>query len=113
MTFNNSISLDKALILEKSEEHIKGFDYPIQIEVFNGVEREEELQKLLHYIKEQTALYKVCTVQIANLLNSNKSTFKVKEKSKILLHEITNPKQLLLSEGHFITIKRVPEFFKK
>ncbi|MEK3906766.1 hypothetical protein [Oceanobacillus sp. FSL K6-0127] len=111
LNFNNSTSHDEILTLEKSDEHIKGFDYPIQIEIFNGVEQEEELQKLLYYIQEQTASYKVCSVQIAKLINSNKIKFKVKEKSKLLLHEITNPKQLLLSEGHLITIKKVPTFF--
>src|SRR5690606_13476397 len=78
----------------------------------NGIEKEWELRELLQYIRNHTASYKVCTVQIANLLNSNKVEMKVREKSKILLHEISDPKQILLSEGQLLTIKKVPVFMK-
>lgn len=93
----------------KTDYIIPGFDYPVQLET-PSLEKEWELRELLQYIRNHTAPYKVCTVQIANLLNSNKVELKVREKSKILLHKIVNPKQLLLEEGHLLTIKKVPYF---
>lgn len=88
---------------------IPGFDYPVQLET-QSLEKEWELRELLQYIRNHTAPYKTCTVQIANLLNSNKVELKVRGKSKILLHKIVNPKQLLLEEGHLLTIKKAPYF---
>lgn len=88
---------------------IPGFDYPVQFETLS-LEKEWELKALLQYIRNHTAPYKVCTIQIANLLNSNKVELKVQGKSNILLHKIVNPKQLLLEEGHLLTIKKVPYF---
>ena len=93
----------------ETEFIIPGFDYPVQLETLS-LEKEWELRELLQYIRNHTAPYKVCTVQIANLLNSNKVDLKVRKKTKILLHEIINPKQLLLEEGHLLTIKKVPYF---
>lgn len=98
------------LDLTVADDIIPGFDYPVQLEIMNGIEKEWELRELLQYIRNHTASYKVCTVQIANLLNSNKVEMKVREKSKILLHEISDPKQILLSEGQLLTIKKVPIF---
>ena len=100
------------LDLTVADDIIPGFDYPVQLEIMNGIEKEWELRELLQYIRNHTASYKVCTVQIANLLNSNKVELKVREKSKILLHEISDPKQILLSEGQLLTIKKVPVFMK-
>ncbi|RDW17435.1 hypothetical protein [Oceanobacillus chungangensis] len=94
----------------ETDEIIPGFDYPVQLEIMNGLEKECELRELLQYIRNHTVPFKVCTVQIANLINSNKVELKVREESKILLHEIVNPKQLLLEEGHLLTIKKVPYF---
>ena len=94
----------------ETNEIIPGFDYPVQLEIMNGLEKEWELRELLQYIRNHTAPFKVCTVQIANLINSNKVELKVREESKILFHEILNPKQLLLEEGHLLTIKKVPYF---
>ena len=89
---------------------IPGFDYLVQVEIFNGVKKEWELRELLQYICNYTAPHKVCTVQIANLLNSNQVELRVQKKSNLLLHEIVDPKQLLLQEGHLLTIKKVPVF---
>lgn len=86
---------------------IPGFDYPVQIEIFNGVEKESELRELLQYIRNYTASYKVCTVQVANLLSSNLFELKVQKKSSLLLHEIVEPRQLLLPEGHLLTINKL------
>ncbi|MCG7343955.1 hypothetical protein MHZ92_07415 [Sporosarcina sp. ACRSL] len=85
---------------------IPGFDYPVQLETLS-LEKEWELRELLQYIHNHTAPYKACTVQIANLLNSNRVELKLQEKSTIALHEIVTPKQLLLEEGHLLTIKKV------
>ena len=89
---------------------IPGFDYLIQLEIFNGVEKEWELRELLQYVRNHTAPYKACTVQVANLLNSNKVELRVQKKLKLLLHEIVDPKQLLLQEGQLLTIEKVPVF---
>lgn len=87
---------------------IPGFDYPVQVEIFNGVKKEWELRELLQYIRNYTASYPVCTVQIAHLLNSDQVELKVQKKSNLLWNEIVNPKQLLLQEGHLLTINKVP-----
>ncbi|MBP3951828.1 hypothetical protein [Bacillus suaedae] len=93
----------------KTEPHlIPGFDYPIQIEIFNGIEKDWQLQELLHYIRNHTAPYEVCTVQIANVINSNRTELEIQKKHKVLLNEIVDPKQLLLQEGHLLTVKKVP-----
>lgn len=88
---------------------IPEFDFPVQLETIS-LEKEWELRELLQYIHNHTAPYKVCTVQIVNLLNSNRVEMKIRKKSKVLLHEIVNPKQLLLEEGDLLTIKKVPVF---
>lgn len=118
MTYYYYLASDKKMALgngsidftETDFHTIPGFDYPIQLEIYNGIEKEWELRALLQYIRNHTAPYKVCVVQIANLINSNKVELKVENKSKILLHEITDAKQLLLEEGHLLTIKKVPTF---
>ena len=102
---NGSIDLT-----ETEPSIIPGFDYPIQLEIYNGLEKDWELQELLQYIRNHTAPYKVCTVQIANVLNSNRVPLEIQKKDKVFLHEIVNPKQLLLQEGHLLAIKKVPDF---
>ncbi|MGM0847408.1 MAG: hypothetical protein ACQEUT_21020 [Bacillota bacterium] len=97
-------------IAMSAPELIPGFDYPIQVEIINSLEKEWELRVLLQYILNHTAHYKTCIVQVANLLNSNLVELKVRSKSKVFLHEIAEPKQLLLEEGHLLTIKKVPGF---
>ena len=87
---------------------IIGFDYPIQIEIYNGLSKDWELQELLQYILKYTAPYKNCTVQIANLLNPEQIELGVQKKHSLLLHEIKESKQLLLQKGHLLTIKKVP-----
>lgn len=94
----------------ETDGHIPGFDYPIQLEIFNGIEKDWELRELLQYIRNHTSPNEVCTVQIANLLNTHREPLKIKRKSNILLHEIIDPKQLLLEEGSLLTIKKVPSF---
>jgi hypothetical protein len=93
--------------LETEPWMIPGFDYPVQREIFNGVEKEWELRELLQYIRNYTAPHKVCTVQVAHLLNSNQVELKVQKKSNLQLHEIVDPKQLILPEGHLLTINKV------
>lgn len=56
--------------LSRTNLHIPGFDVSVQFEIFNGLEEDWELEDLLQYIHHHTAPYNVCTVQIANLLNS-------------------------------------------
>lgn len=98
------------LDLVESTMTIPGFDYPIQLEIVNGVEKKHELRELLQYIKNHTSHYDVCVVQIAHIINSNRLELEVKKKSKILLHEIVDLNQLLLEEGELLTIKKVPIF---
>ena len=95
---------------ETDNQTIPGFDYPVQLEIYNGIEKERELRELLQYIHNHTAPYKACVVQVANLLNSNKIELKVKKKSKKLLHEIVDANQLLLEEGHLLTIIKSRHF---
>ena len=87
---------------------IPGFDFPIQIEIFNGIEKDWELQELVQYIHRHTRPYEECTIQIAHLLNSNLEELSVQTKHTLLLHEIVDPKQLLLQEGHLLTVKKIP-----
>lgn len=87
-------------------EVIPGFDYPVQIEIYDGLEKEWELRALVQYIRNHTESYKVCTVQIAHLISSNHFELKARRKSKVLLHEIADPIQLLLQEGDLLTIKK-------
>ena len=91
----------------ETDLHIPGFDFPIQVEIYNGIEKAWELRELLQYILHHTTPYKECIVQIAHLINSNRVELKVQKKSNLLLHEIVDPKQLLLQEGHLLTIKKV------
>ena len=99
-----------SLDFSKTDVKIPGFDVPVQFEIVNGVEKDWELRELLQYIHNHTAPYHTCTVQIANLLNTHRTELKVREKRKVLLHEITSPKQLLLEEGQLLTIKKVPVY---
>ena len=91
--------------IETEEWMIPCFDYPVQREIVNGVEKDWELRELLQYIRNHTAAYDACTVQIAHLVNP--TGLKVENKSNILLHDIVEPKQLLLAEGQLLTINKV------
>lgn len=88
--------------LGSEEWSIPGFDYPVQKEIVNGVEKHWELRELLQYIRNNAARYDVCTVQIAHLVNPTE--LKVQTKSNIYLHDIFEPKQLLLAEGQLLSI---------
>lgn len=92
--------------LEAEPWLIPGFDYPVQREIFNGVEKDWALRELLQYIQNHFASYECCTVQVAHLINSNLSEVKVQKKSEINLDELINRMQLLLEEGHLLTIKK-------
>lgn len=37
---------------EQCEEHIKGFDVPIQLEIYNGLGKKRELQSLLAFLHQ-------------------------------------------------------------
>ena len=87
---------------------IPGFDYPVQIEILNGAVKEWELRELLQYIRNYTAPYEVCTIQVANLLNSDRVKRSVQKKFHLLLNDLVDPKQLVLEEGHMLTISKVP-----
>ena len=56
---------------ETDAEVIPGFDYPLQLEIYSGIEKERESRELLQYIRNHAAPYKVCTVQVANLSRIN------------------------------------------
>lgn len=96
------------LYFEESKERIKGFDFPIQIEINNGFNTKEEVEVLLEYIYKKAENHKKCTFQIAKLVNSNRIPFKIIEKKQVFLHKIKSSEELLLSEGHLLTIKKVP-----
>lgn len=91
--------------IETEEWMIPGFDYPVQREIVNGVEKDWELRELLQYIRNHTVAHDTCTVQIAHLVNP--TGLKIQDKSNILLHDIVEPKQLLLAEGQLLTINKV------
>ncbi|MFC3212670.1 hypothetical protein [Planomicrobium okeanokoites] len=96
------------LYFERSNERIKGFDFPVQIEIDNGINTKKDVEVLLKYIYEKADNHKRCTFQIAKLVNSNRVPFKVLEKNQVLLHKIKSSEELLLPEGHLLTIKKVP-----
>lgn len=85
---------------------IPGFDFPVQREIFNGVEKDWALRELLQYIRNHFSTHEFCMVQIAHLINSNLTELKVQKKSEINLDELIDRKQLLLEEGHLLTIKK-------
>lgn len=96
------------LYFEQSNERIKGFDFPVQIEIDNGIHTKGEAAILLEYIYKKAEKQKRCTIQIAKLINSNRVPFKVLEKKQLFLHKIKSAEELLLPEGHLLTIKKVP-----
>ena len=104
---NGSIDFSKT-----ESQLIVGFDYPVQIEIYNGLIKDWELQELLQYILNHTANYKNCTVQIANLINPGQIELGIQKKHSLLLHELVDFKQLLLKEGHLLTIKKDPFLFR-
>lgn len=93
--------------IEKSEERIKGFDFPVQLEIYNGINKESEARVLLQYIRQQAEKQKTCTFQIANLVNSNRVPFKILGKKEVQLHKIKSPAELILEEGQLLTIRKV------
>lgn len=97
--------------IKTDEDMIAGFDYTVQLEIYNGLKKDWELQELLQYILNHTSPYENCTVQIANLINPEQTESGILEKHRLLLHEIVDSKQLLLQEGHLVTIMKVPVFF--
>ena len=97
--------------LEKSTENIKGFDVPIQLEIYNGIDTKRELQSLLAYVNQQAEGHKRCTIQIANLVNSNRVPYKITEEKHVLLHKIKSEQELLLEEGQLLTIEKMPAVY--
>ena len=95
------------LDIDESEERIKGFDFPLQLEIYNGIDREREARILLDYIMQQAEGHKRCTFQIANLVNSNRVPFKITGKKHAQLHKIKSPAELILEEGQLLTIEKV------
>lgn len=86
--------------------NVPGFDYPIQREIFNGVEKAWQLRELHQYISNHMTRHAHCIIQIAHLLNSNLVELKVQEKNLLLFSGLTDPRQLLLNEGRLLTIKK-------
>lgn len=90
--------------IQTESQYIPGFDYLIQKEIYNGVEKLWELRELLQYIRNHMIRHKSCTVQVAHLINSNHVELKVRNTSCLSINEIVDPKQLLLSPGELLTI---------
>lgn len=114
----SKIALDQTLDLTESDEKVDGFDYPVQIEIVYGLCDPETLEAyddfglpLLHkYILDVCSYYKTCTIQIAHILNTHRHPLKIVERRKLLLNQLSNPKQLALHHGELLTIKKIPEF---
>lgn len=85
---------------------IPGFDFPIQREIYNGVDKSWQLRELHQYISNHMARYENCVIQVAHLLNSNLVELNVQEKSLIAFSELNEPKQLLMNEGQLLTIRK-------
>lgn len=94
--------------LDQSEERIKGFELPIQLEIYNGVSKKRALQSLLAFLHQQAQGHKQCTFQIANLINSNREPFHITDKKHVYLHKIKSEQDLLLEKGQLLTIEKVP-----
>ena len=47
------------------------------MEIYNGLQKDWELQELLQYILNHTASYENCTVQIAHLINPEQTELRV------------------------------------
>ncbi|MBC9710094.1 MAG: hypothetical protein H9W80_12850 [Enterococcus sp.] len=91
--------------------NVPGFDYPIQREIFNGIEKAWQLRELHQYISNHMERHENCVIQIAHLLNSNLVELQVQEKNFLLFSEMTDPRQFLLNEGQLLTIKKDIERF--
>lgn len=96
------------LYIERSNERIKGFEFPIQLEIDNGINTKEEAEILLDYMLKKAKNHKSCTFQIAKLFNSNRVPFKVLERKQLFLHKINSSDEFLLPEGQLLTIKKIP-----
>lgn len=101
------LTTDVQLDIDQSFEQLKGFEFPIQLEIYNGINKEREARILLEYITRQAEKHKRCTFQIANLINSNRVPFKITEKKQVQLHKIKAPSELILEEGQLLTINKV------
>lgn len=95
-------------MIEIENLHIPGFAYEVQIEIFNGVEKDWELRELLQFIQQHVSAYETCTVQVANLLNSNRHVLRVIRKESIPFHQLLHFKQLLVEEGQLLHIEKTP-----
>lgn len=58
---NGNASLE---FVETEPSLIPGFDYEVQREVYNGVEKDWALRELLQYIRNQAARYEFCTIEL-------------------------------------------------
>lgn len=98
---------DAIFELAHCEERIKGFELPIQLEIYNGVTKKRALRSLLSFIEQQAQAHKRCAFQIAMLINSNREPFLVTEKKYVQLHKINSEQDLLLEEGQLLTIEKI------
>lgn len=56
---------------EATRENILGFNFPVQREIYNGVNKTWQLRELHQYIVNHLNRYEKCTVHMAHLLNSS------------------------------------------
>lgn len=96
---------ENKLYFENSNEQIQRFDFPIQLEIDNGINTKEDVDILFDYIHEKAENHKKCTFQIAKLVNSNRVPFKILEKKQVLLHKRKSSEESFLPEGRLLTIK--------
>lgn len=93
---------------ETEDSDIPGFDHKVQLEIYNGIEKNWELRELLQFIQQHASAYETCTVQVANLLNSNRHALSVIRKESIPLPQLLHFKQLLVEVGHLLHIEKTP-----
>lgn len=96
--------LDAWPVDDEMNNYIKGFDFPIQFEMFSP-EKEKELLPLFSCLKYHFEREPTSTVQIANYLSSNIEDCTIDKKKSIPLKVLTHPKQLALEVGELLTIK--------
>lgn len=92
-------------LIENEQLTIGGLQYPIQIEIYNGITEPSEAQSLFHYIQDVFKSEMKCVVQVACFVNSNRASFKMNHHHAKKISKLV-PEDLLLSDGEVISITK-------
>lgn len=84
----------------------KALHYPLQYEIYNGLDSESEAISLMNYLRFQAEDKKQCVFEIAHLLSSNIEDYQVKERIDKIFSEIQSPKELIIPVGTILTIRK-------